>query len=270
MSKYKSKLPTLPKRGWFQKGDKGEDVKLLQKGLNWANKGTIRTPLKVDGEIGDKTEAEICFFELLHNKTVDGEFGNVCRDKLRTMNLTGRIKACNFALSVALDNRFSYGSGQRAHRSGCYFCQTNVGKVKKNKEHRGEPHKVKDSHGNYHTYERTYCCNTFVTAAYAHGAKDDAILKICKKGSCCGMEPKDWMVSKHFKKLGKCKDVPYGDLKWGDVILTDDHVWMYIGGGRIIEAAGNNWSHESIAIKGGAKKRYNQNIKAGGWVMRYE
>lgn len=269
MAKYKKALPKLPKRGYFAKGDKGEEVKKLQQGLNWAMNGVITKPLKVDGEVGPKTISAVMFFQEVNNKTIDGEFGKVSLAKLRTLDLNGRIKACNWALSVAKDNRFTYGSGQRAHRSGCYFCQTNTGPRMKKKEKKGEPHVVKDSHGNGHTYERTYCCNTFITAAYAHGAKDKAIYDICHKGSCCGMEPKDWLKSPNFKKLGTCKGVPYGDLKWGDVILTADHVWMYIGGGRIIEAAGNDWSAGSIAIKSGAKKRYAQNAKKGGYVMRY-
>ena len=268
MSKYKSALPKLPARGYFKKGDKGPEVVKLQKGLNWANNGAIFAPLKTDGVAGDLTIRAVKFFQMLHNKTVDAHFGKVCRDKLRTMDLNGRIKACNWALSVALDNTFTYGSGQRAHRSGCYFCGTNTGPKKSNKERKGEPHKVKDSHGNYHTYTKTYCCNPFITAAYAHGAKDPVILKICKSGSSCGMEAKDWLRSKNFKKLGSCKKVAYSDLKWGDVILTPSHVWMYIGGGRIIEASGNNWSSDSISMHGGAKSRYSSN-KKNGTVLRY-
>lgn len=268
MSKYKSALPKLPKRGYFVKGDKGEEVKKLQRGLNWACNGTIQAPLVVDGIVGDKTISRVCFFEEVHNKTIDGHFGQVCLTKLKTLDLLGRIKACNWALSVAKDNRFTYGAGKRAQRSGCYFCGTNTGPKKKNKEHTGEPHTVKDSHGNNHTYTMTYCCNTYITAAYAHGAKDEAILKVCKSGSCCGMEPKDWQKSKYFQP-NKLKHFKYEDLRWGDVILTDTHVWMYIGGGRIIEASGNDWSADSISIHGGAKKRFNANKKAGGYVMHY-
>lgn len=268
MARYKKALPKLPARGYFKKGDKGEEVKKLQRGLNWANSGTIRTPLVIDGEVGDKTIAEVVFFEMLHDKAVDGEFGKVCREKLRTLNLTGRIRACSWALSVALDNTFAYGSGERAHRNGCYFCGTNIGPNAKNKERKGEPHVVKDSKGNGHTYKKTYCCNTFITAAYAHGTGDKAILKICKScDSCWGL--KDWMKSYHFRKKGTCKSFDYEKLWWGDVIITDTHVWMYIGNGRIIEASGNNWSHKSIAMKDGAKKRYDQNKKEHGVVMRW-
>lgn len=268
MAKYKKALPKIPPRGYFAKGDKGEDVKKLQQALNWATSGAIVKPLKVDGEVGPLTIRAVSFMQEIQHLTIDGQFGRVCLARIKSMDLTGAVRACNFAVSVAKDNRFTYGSGQRAHRSGCYFCQTNTGPRKKKKEKKGEPHVVKDSHGNGHTYERTYCCNTLITAAYAHGAKDEAILKICRRGSCCGMEPKDWQASKFFQP-NKAKNLPYEKLKMGDVILTPDHVWMYLGKGRLVEASGNNWSADSIATKSGAKKKYTAAVKAGGYVMRY-
>lgn len=278
MSRYKSAMPKIPERGWFKKGDKGDEVKKLQKALNWANNGRIVDNLVIDGEVGPLTISAVSFFEEIHHLTIDGEFGAKCLSKLKALDLTGAIRACNWAVSIAKDNRFTYGSGQRAHRSGCYFCGTNTGPRKKKKEKKGEPHIVKDSSGNGHTYEKTYCCNTFITAAYAHGAKDDAILKICRAGNCCGMDPGDWTKSKEFKSMGKCQDVPFEKLQAGDVILSNSsrggkyhHVWMYIGGGRYVEASGGTWSADSIAVKGNAKGNYNRNYAKfrGTHVMRY-
>ena len=278
MAKYKSKLPVLPKRGYFKTGDKGDNVKLLQKALNWANQGRIVATLKADGIVGPKTISAVTFFQEIQRLTIDGEFGAKSLAKIKSMDLTGAGKAINFAVSVAKDNRFTYGAGERAHRSGCYFCQTNTGPRRKKKEKKGEPHVVKDKNGNGHTYERTYCCNTLITAAYAHGAKDSVIYKICNAGKCCGMAPKDWLKSSGFKKVGTCKTVKFDSLKPGDVILSDadkgakyHHVWMYIGGGRYVEANGNNWSAESIAVKSGAKAYYNKFYTKynGTNVMRY-
>ncbi len=53
--KYTGTFPTLPSRGYFKKGDKGTQVKNLQKFLNWANDDK----LSVDGTIGDKTIASV-------------------------------------------------------------------------------------------------------------------------------------------------------------------------------------------------------------------
>lgn len=269
MAKYKNALPQIPKRGYFQKGDKGEEVKKLQKALNWANSGRIVDNLVVDGEVGPLTISAVSFFQEINHITIDGQFGAVSRKTLANLDLTGAIKACNWAVSIAKDNRFAYGAGQRAHRSGCYFCQTNVGPRKKKKEKKGEPHVVYDSKGNGHTYERTYCCNTFITAAYAHGAKDKIIYDICHKGSCCGMEAKDWTRSPNFKSMGKAEKLEFGKLKAGDVIINlgnsgiSGHAWMYLGADRYVEAtslggADKSWSVDAIKSKAGAKANYSR------------
>lgn len=48
---YSGKFPTLPQRGYFDKGDKGEQVRLLQLLLKWITDDGI----KVDGYIGEET-----------------------------------------------------------------------------------------------------------------------------------------------------------------------------------------------------------------------
>lgn len=275
MARYKDALPKIPARGWFAKGDKGEEVKKMQKCVNWANSGSIVAPLKVDGEVGALTIAAVSFMEEAHHMTIDGEFGNKCLELIKKFDINGRWRAVNWAISVAKDNRFTYGAGQRAHRSGCYFCQTNVGPRKKNKERKGEPHVVYDSQGNGHTYEKTYCCNTFATAAYAHGAKDAKILAICKSGSCCGMTPKDWEKSPNFKRLGKAKDVDFKKMYPGDLVINNSdspahHVWIYLGADKYVEAANASWSSSSISTKFGAKKNFNRYAKSDScYVMRY-
>lgn len=270
MAKYKNALPKIPARGWFDEGDKGEEVKKLQRVINWANTGSIVKALVVDGEVGDLTIAAVAFFQEINQIPIDGQFGPDCLKTVKALDLTGSVKAVNWAVSISKDNRFTYGSGERAHRSGCYFCKTNIGPRKSNKERKGESHYVKDSKGHKHTYAKTYCCNTFITAAFAHGAKDKEIYKICHAGSCCGMEPKDWLRSKNFKKVGTCKGVAYSKLKMGDVILNPDHVWMYIGKGKLVEASGNDWSTKSISTKATAKKRYGEEQeRKGAYVMRY-
>jgi len=280
MAKYKSALPKLPKRGWFKKGDTGTEVKKLQKALNWANSGRIVAALKVDGIIGDKTVSAVNFYEEIQHLTIDGHFGSKCLARIKSMDMTGAVRACNFAVSVAKDNRFTYGAGQRAHRCGCYFCHTNTGPKKKNKERKGEAHVVKDSHGNGHTYEMTYCCNTFATAAYAHGAKIPSVLKLCQSCDALDFKPSQW--TKHgFKHVGSCKKVPFSKLKMGDVILSDSskgakygHVWIYLGADRYVEAnqiKGKEWSADAIRTLSGAKANYNKNYaKYGGTnVVRY-
>ena len=276
MAKYKGGFPTLPKRGWFKKGDKGDEVKKLQKLLNWANSGTIVAPLEIDGELGVLTENAVAFMEEIHHLTIDKEFGAKCLAMTKNLDMNGRWRACNWAVSVAKDNSFTYGTGDRAHRSGCYFCQTNTGPRKKKKERKGEPHIVKDKNGNGHTYTKTYCCNTFITAAYAHGAKDPKTLAYCRAGSCFGMTPSDWQTSPNFKKVGKASAVDFSKLMAGDIIINNGnaggphHVWMYLGKDKYVEAGSSGWGANSIASKYGAKKKYNGYKKYPKcYVMRY-
>ena len=71
VSSYQGKLPTLPRRGWFSSGDKGEQVELLQKFLNWYG----GYALVVDGEVGRKTIEAVRQYQGREKLRVDGCFG---------------------------------------------------------------------------------------------------------------------------------------------------------------------------------------------------
>ena len=81
VSTYKGTLPTLPKRGWFSSGDKGEQVKRLQKFLNWYG----QYGLAVDGEVGRKTIDAVRRFQGREKLKVDGAFGSQCLKCARTV-----------------------------------------------------------------------------------------------------------------------------------------------------------------------------------------
>lgn len=72
---YTGTLPKLPKRGWFSSGDTGEQVKLLQKFLNWYF-GYSR--LAVDGEVGRLTLNAVRDYQAAEGLKVDGGFGPEC------------------------------------------------------------------------------------------------------------------------------------------------------------------------------------------------
>lgn len=72
--KYHGTLPKIPKRGWFASGDKGEQVKLLQKFLNWYG----QYGLAVDGEVGRKTINAVKMYQGREKLKVDGGFGPEC------------------------------------------------------------------------------------------------------------------------------------------------------------------------------------------------
>lgn len=76
---YIGTWPILPKRGWFEKGDKGGHVKNLQKLLNWL----IDSDLAIDGQYGDLTRGAVCKFQKKYGLTVDGGFGKECLAKAK-------------------------------------------------------------------------------------------------------------------------------------------------------------------------------------------
>lgn len=258
---YLGTIPKLPlnnkgKAVAFKFGDEGVQVENLQKFLNWANKGAIIDPLEVDGEFGIATERAIDHFRNVHHLSQTGKFNKKCLQIAKEMKLTPALQAVNWAVSVANSNEFCYGTGDRAHNYGCYFCGTNItGKKKAKKGSR---------------WEKTYCCNPFCHASYAHGAKDPACLKACKKGGGGGTSPDSWTRYGCFKTVGKCKKVPYNKLKVGDLIMKSGHVWMFTGEGWLVEASGGGWTKDSIAHKKIAKSRYRAYQKiSSAYVVRY-
>lgn len=157
--------------------------------------------------------------------------------------------AVNWAIRIANDNSFAYGSGSGAHHNGCYFCGTNYGPRKYMKPSR--------------RYLKTYCCNPFVHAAFAHGAQHPKMLAGCRKASGIGMERFTFWKFGCWKSVGKPS---YSKLQKGDVLVCSSHVALYIGGGRLAEASGGTWSASSIAVRNMSRSRY------GGfsYVMRYK
>lgn len=156
--------------------------------------------------------------------------------------------AVDWAERIAGDNSFAYGTGRGAHNYGCYYCKTNYGPRRYNKPSA--------------RYRKTYCCNPFVHAAYAHGARHPKMLKACRAGSGIGMAKWTYYRYGCWKCVGK---PPYRKLRKGDVLVTRRHVAMYVGEQKLAEAASANWSAGSIAVKHMSKARY----RRISFVMRY-
>lgn len=167
-------------------------------------------------------------------------------------NEDARIAACDWAVDICNDNSFAYGTGKRAHNYGCYFCGTNVGP---NMNKKGK------SKVGGHSYAKTYCCNPFVTACYAHGAGDPNILNACQHGKGVGFSAASFTRYGNWKKVGK---PGLGNLQKGDVLCLSAHVCIYIGDGKVAHAMSEGWGAGSITISkaSGMYKRAN-------FVMRY-
>ena len=72
--KYPYELPKLPFRGWFTSGDKGDEVKKLQRFLQWYHQNN----LTVDGICGSKTLEAVRKYQGREKLQIDGAFGKEC------------------------------------------------------------------------------------------------------------------------------------------------------------------------------------------------
>jgi len=156
--------------------------------------------------------------------------------------------AVAWAVKIARDNSFAYGSGSGAHHNGCYFCGTNYG-----------PRKYMKPSSRY---KKTYCCNPFIHAAYAHGAQHPRMLAGCRRASGIGMEKSSFYKFGCWRCVGKPS---YSKLQKGDVLVCHSHVAMYIGKKKLVEASGGGWSASSITVRHMSSSRY----RGFTYVMRY-
>ncbi|MBQ0079211.1 MAG: Ig-like domain-containing protein [Eubacterium sp.] len=135
--------------------------------------------------------------------------------------------AIKWAHEIADDNSFHYGKSKWAHHHGCYFCGTNQAKGSEKRKAGGSLREV----------EKTYCCNPFVTAAFAHGAGAPEI--DCKVGAkrinLANDRNRALKNTDAFVRVSKPSSTD--GLKKGDILLTPTHAMLYAGDGYVLEAA---------------------------------
>ena len=71
---YSGTFPTLPAKGYFKKGDSGQQIKYLQMFLKWygVHNGNV------DGSFGPNTEAAVIAYQKAEVLSKDGYFGPKC------------------------------------------------------------------------------------------------------------------------------------------------------------------------------------------------
>lgn len=73
-SGYPGDFPTLPKRGYFKKGDKGKEVVKMQKVLDWISPGCL-PKYGCDGDYGNETTNAVKVCQSILGVKTDGLYG---------------------------------------------------------------------------------------------------------------------------------------------------------------------------------------------------
>lgn len=189
----------------------------------WGNGDARKANLEAAGYDYNAVQTKINELLQTQTKTYNGQLPTTKLVKTNAEVIADTIK---WAVWIAGDNRFHYGgsreSNYNGHKNGCYFCGTNL---------KTKPKAMVDR-------ERSYCCNPFIGAAWAHGGCIPTALKMCQNGKSWGFSKNNgYSTSKLFTNLGHPNK---SKLKPGDVLCKDTHVAMYIGNGLLVEAAGHD------------------------------
>lgn len=130
MVKYTGKLPTLPKRGWLQEGDKGANVALMQSFLIWNDCSC--GVFGADGDFGTDTKKAVEKFQKKYKLAVDGGWGERCQAKAQSMCVTIYDKICLWAKSIADSKEYKYKkwNGKDKKTQQCPICNKLTGKYK--------------------------------------------------------------------------------------------------------------------------------------------
>ena len=242
----KPTIPTLPKRGWFQIGDKGEQVKNMQNCLIYLGFSCGKDG--ADGQFGKNTKNAVLKFQKKYKLSEDGGWGKECNKKAKALiyppEKTWADKAVDWAKKIAADNSYHYvkwSSDKKTHE--CPICH-------------------KHPKGKYHGWN----CIGFAFACWHHGG---GLKSKCNCGVIANEEWEKILKAKADteadKIASKCvgipvkvvrnngKAIPQSKLKKGDICSYFingnhyQHTFFYMGNGKLADST----SGRSDNIKAG-------------------
>lgn len=228
---YGGTAPTLPKRGYFRKGDKGDEVKRLQRAINWSSDASIKT----DGVFGNETLFGVIWYQHIYHLALDGEFGKKSLAVLKKLIANHKPKAEKI-VDEAKKLAWKYGTAKAT------YAYPN-GKPKKaytealdeafpNRKNWSEQTKAGAS------------CDVFVATALRASGVDPTFPR--------GLDEIEAYVKKNPKKWTDTGIKERSKMKPGDVIFEDyggkgtgAHACIYLGGDRIAQAqhTGKTYPH---------------------------
>lgn len=260
---YTGALPTKT----VKKGSKGEDVKAVQRFLNWC----MKSGLAVDGVCGKKTTAAIKKYQKKYSLKVDGIFGKYSKAKAESIvkkyapkdvpapePTTWVEKANAWAKMIAADNDFHYVKWKTGDTKThtCPICTKRVvlktawDKVK-------QVLKIKSKKINSDKKYIGWNCIGFAYAVWHHGGglknncnchviANDTGEKMYRASSAEALSiAKKYVGLKDLKVIRNKNGIPKSEWKAGDICMafsgsTYVHTYYYMGNGKIADSTGSN------------------------------
>lgn len=229
-------VPTLPKRGYFDVGNKGKNVKRLQKALNWS----VNAEIKVDGVFGNETLFGVYWYQVQLGLTPDGDFGKVCLKKLKQLVKKHAVQT-NAEKIVEMANKCAWPYGTPKSK----FAYPD-----------GKP---KDAYKK--ALNEAYPDRSKWGVQTRAGASCDVAVGVVMRASGVdknwprGLDEVEPYIAKNKDKYKTVNNPKYEDLKPGDVIYE-----LYNGGG----------GHISIFTKDHRLYQAQHNGKAYPHIVKYE
>lgn len=253
-----TQLPTLPKRGWLQKGDEGVEVKKMQRILIYL--GFDCGVYDADGIFGDDTCSAIKMYEKEYGLQQDGDWGKECNRKAGDLLGLEQPKAKKKTKAEKIiETAVSYAYPAGTDKSKYAFKGGSPKDAYKKALDRIFP-----KHESWKKEIRTGAsCAVFVATVIRSAG--------VSKSFCCDDPPKimDHMnASSLWKKINSGrKPLPLKDLKPGDIIVYEKpgangsgHILLYKGGGYQVEANfGRCYPHTQKLLKAYLNETYIKN-----------